>query len=577
MKKQLKNIFALLLLAALSSGCDSKDEFGTPPGVFVPVNNTEELNPPPNFNWSASLKGSLNVIFNNPEKVSLDNQLAQIVDANGQIYAKSKIESAAVHFDLDLPEDKEFYIELSAADGRQRIESAGTMEMTVRKEGSFYSDGKKASSSFLCVSCGTPFDNGGIELPLVLGSYTQINEALVPSWNTTASDNKIEIWTSGFNGVASQEGNQFFEINATQVAALYQDVCITPGTTISWSVYHRGRAGVDVAEVLIGSSVATAVSQATMTDGTSAWGYYSGNYTVPAGQTNTTFVFKAVSAAGGASVGNFIDNFQVICDQDADGITDTEDDYPTDPSRAYKSYFPTAGKQILAFEDLWPSLGDFDFNDMVLATKAEISKNASGHLVDASFKIGIDAIGAGLHNGVAMMFYDENSQAFGSSIIASVSGDASLDPGNTNGLIISNNIFTTISDYYQNNGVGPNKVPDTLSFTINFVADAITDFTPELYLFRSGDRSHEVHLSGFPNTATINPALVNTKDDNGNYKTATGLPWGMEIITSASWSHPLEKTDILDAYSQFQLWATSGGISNPIWYTLPDPTRTFGN
>lgn len=561
----------------LAMACDRTEDFGTPPGVYIPVDSSEELNPPADFNWSASLKGGLTVSINNPEKISADNQVAQIVNSQGQIFDKATIENGFVHFDLDLPQDQDYYVEFANTGNRQKITEAGTLELTVRKEGSFFVDGKKAASSFLCVSCGTPFDNGGIELPLVVGSYTQVNENLVPSWNTTATDNKIEIWKSGFNGVPSQEGNQFFEINATQVAALYQDVCITPGTTISWSVYHRGRAGTDVAEVLIGSSVGTAVSQATMTDGTDAWGYYSGNYTVPLGQTNTTFVFKAISAAGGASVGNFIDNFEVICDQDADGITDTDDDYPNDPTRAYKSYFPTAGKQIVAFEDLWPSLGDFDFNDMILATQGEISKNASGNLVDANFTIGIDAIGAGLHNGIGLMIYDNNSLAFGTNVIASVSGDASLDPGNVNGIILSDNVFSTISEYYQNNGIGPDKVPDSISFNITFNTDVASDFTPELYLFRSGDRSHEVHLSGFPTTATLNPALVNTKDDNGNYKTATGLPWGMEIITSGTWNHPLEKIDILDAYSQFQLWATSGGVLNLTWYTLPTPAKTFGD
>lgn len=559
----------------LAIGCDTTEELGTPPGVFVPVENSGELNPPPNFNWSASLKGSLTVNINNPEKISVDNQIAQIVNSQGQVFDKSKIESGAVHFDLDLPQDQDYFIEFPNTGDRQKITSAGSLEFTVRRENSFFVEGKKASSSFLCVSCGVPFANGGVELPIVLGSYTQTNESLVPSWNTTATDGKIEIWKNGFGGVPSQEGNQFFEINATQAAALYQEVCITPGTTISWSVYHRGRSGVDVAEVLIGSSVATAVSQAVMTDGTSGWGYYTGNYTVPPGQTNTSFVFKAISSTGGSSYGNFIDNFEVICDQDADGITDTDDDYPNDPTRAYKSFFPTAGKQIVAFEDLWPSLGDFDFNDMILATQGEISKNASGNLVDASFTIGIDAIGAGLHNGIAMMLYDNSSMAFGSNIIASISGDASLDPGNVNGLILSDNIFTTISEYYQNNGVGPDKVPDSISFTLTFNTDVAADFTPEFYLFRSGDRSHEVHLSGFPNTATINPALLSTKDDNGNYKTITGLPWGMEIITSGTWEHPLEKIDIVDAYTQFQLWATSGGLLNLTWYSFPDPTKTY--
>ncbi len=44
---------------------------------------------------------------------------------------------------------------------------------------------------------------------------------------------------------------------------------------------------------------------------TTAWGIYTGTYTVPAGQTVTRFSFDSVSQAGGVSYGNFIDDFRV--------------------------------------------------------------------------------------------------------------------------------------------------------------------------------------------------------------------------------------------------------------------------
>ncbi len=50
------------------------------------------------------------------------------------------------------------------------------------------------------------------------------------------------------------------------------------------------------------------VQQRQFTDGTTAWGFYSGTYTVPAGQTVTRFAFRSVASAGGnQSVGNFLD------------------------------------------------------------------------------------------------------------------------------------------------------------------------------------------------------------------------------------------------------------------------------
>ncbi|MFN4150498.1 MAG: GEVED domain-containing protein, partial [Candidatus Sericytochromatia bacterium] len=113
---------------------------------------------------------------------------------------------------------------------------------------------------------------------------------------------------SGFNGVPSDTFNQFAELNADEVSALYQDVITTPGATVNIRVAHRGRSGTDVAAVKIGDPNGTLSSIGTMTDGTTAWGEYSYTYVVPVGQNVTRIQFEAVSAAGGATLGNFIDS-----------------------------------------------------------------------------------------------------------------------------------------------------------------------------------------------------------------------------------------------------------------------------
>lgn len=113
------------------------------------------------------------------------------------------------------------------------------------------------------------------------------------------------------------------------------------------------------------------------------------------------------------------------------------------------------GYESIAFEDLWPVTGDYDFNDLVLSQKVEIARNSSGELVDAQFKVSIDAIGAGLSNGIGLLFRNNLKEVVSGSLIQSVSGDVSLDSDNPNGLILSNDVFASISEYYQNNGSGP--------------------------------------------------------------------------------------------------------------------------
>ncbi|WP_247656583.1 T9SS type B sorting domain-containing protein [Maribacter sp. MMG018] len=190
--------------------------------------------------------------------------------------------------------------------------------------------------------------NESFEDPNVSG-YSILDESSVPGWYSTATDKKIEVWESGFYGVNSYDGNQHVELNANSYGALYQNLCLTPGTEMSWSVRHRGRAGTDVMQLRIGADLASATVQETMTTDNTAWVLYSGTYTVPVGQTNTVFIFEAVSTANGSiSVGNFIDDVKIdilvpetCIDSDGDGYPnnldlDSDDDGCTDADEFYK-------------------------------------------------------------------------------------------------------------------------------------------------------------------------------------------------------------------------------------------------
>ena len=143
------------------------------------------------------------------------------------------------------------------------------------------------------------------------------NEGDVPGWSTTAPDNRIELWQSGFNSVTSQDGNQHAEVNASAIGALFQDIATSPGSEVIWSFAHRGRSGVDTIRVEMGSPGGTLSNQGNFSTGTSAWDVKTGTYLVPAGQTVTRFQFRAIStAAGNATVGNFIDDVRIspLCD-----------------------------------------------------------------------------------------------------------------------------------------------------------------------------------------------------------------------------------------------------------------------
>ena len=182
------------------------------------------------------------------------------------------------------------------------------------------------------------FANGGFELPDFPDANTLhfVDEESVPGWDTDATDNQIEIWDSGFQNVAAYEGDQFAEINANQVAALFQTFQPGAGSTLSVQFAHRGRQGVDTMRVVatdlgadgtFGTADDVVLFNEQFSDGNTAWGVYTRPLTTAASGNLMRVEFRSISSAGGsASVGNFIDGIAVLeglADFDTIGITVT--------------------------------------------------------------------------------------------------------------------------------------------------------------------------------------------------------------------------------------------------------------
>lgn len=134
------------------------------------------------------------------------------------------------------------------------------------------------------------------------GTNAQLDASLVDGWNTTAIDNKIEIWRDGFLGHPAYSGTFFAELNATQPSALYQDVETTEGEIIKWGFAHRGRVTAETMQLKIGPPDGPYEIIGDFTDGPTAWRYYSGEYIVPDGQTDTRFLFSAVDLNAAANL-----------------------------------------------------------------------------------------------------------------------------------------------------------------------------------------------------------------------------------------------------------------------------------
>ena len=147
-----------------------------------------------------------------------------------------------------------------------------------------------------CDGSSSALQNGGFEIPGVpAGTFQLLPAASVPPWLTTDSMNQIEIWGTGFLGVPAPEGANFTELNANTAATIYQDVVTNPGDTITWTLLHRARSGIDTMQVLSGDA---AVANPTnnvgwnyfsgiISDTTAAWGSHTDAFVVPVGQVCT--------------------------------------------------------------------------------------------------------------------------------------------------------------------------------------------------------------------------------------------------------------------------------------------------
>ena len=88
--------------------------------------------------------------------------------------------------------------------------------------------------------------------------YTQPDQSLVPSWNTTAFQGKIELFRKNINTYISgvtlepKDGTYAAELNADEESTLYQNVKTTPSSVYEWGLDHGGRNGTDIMALVIG-------------------------------------------------------------------------------------------------------------------------------------------------------------------------------------------------------------------------------------------------------------------------------------------------------------------------------------
>ncbi len=281
--------------------------------------------------------------------------------------------------------------------------------------------------------------------------------------------------------------------------------------------------------------------------------------------------------------------FPAIIDDDGDGIENIDDDFPDDPDRAFINHFPAAGFGSLAFEDLWPGKGDYDFNDVVVDYRFATVTNAQDYVVDVTATIVAKASGAYFHNGFGFELTEADNGLKTDLVVTGYDLQESYITVDGNGLeenqshptiIVFDDIFNSLP--HPQLGLGVNTedwtpfVPfDTLTVIMTPVQDTyiandfnLVDWNP--FIIVDMDRDVEVHLKDKAPTDLADPSIFGTVEDDSDpgtgryYVTANNLPWAIDVPSSFDW--PKEKVDIAWTYYHFIEWAQSLGVDYDDWY-----------
>lgn len=318
---------------------------------------------------------------------------------------------------------------------------------------------------------------------------------------------------------------------------------------------------------------------------------YCGNVDINASKSH--FTYGAVQACGlyipkdeCNSLGNGAAPAPLKPDTDGDGIIDEQDDYPTDKTKAFNNLSANYadGGSTVAFEDSWPSQGDYDLNDIVLTYKHLVVTNAMNIVVHIDGQWTLIATGGDYQNAAAIQFPlpKANITNFTASTGLSIEAgqDSLVVPLFTNSRAVQAT-WNTISGQ----SVSPSKTY-TFSFDVTngptIAAMGVSSYNPFIWNNSNGfGRGYETHLYGNKPTKLAATNLFGTKADHSvagvYYSTVTKLPWGIEIPV-ADFKYPLEYKPISAAYLKFNSWATSGGTSDKDWYINAEATyRNSGN
>lgn len=233
----------------------------------------------------------------------------------------------------------------------------------------------------------------------------------------------------------------------------------------------------------------------------------------------------------------------------------------------------------LLFEDLWPSAGDYDMNDVIVTYKSKVYKNIVGNTV---YKIvdeytpyhsgGFYTSGFGVNyanlasNSIHTIQIKRNNET------ETLEGLSLLEPEQTHPtLILMDNIRAAM-------GRPSKEIVVTIEFNDVTEASVAPPYNPFIISEFDKSRGKEVHLPKFLPTDKADKSLFGTGNDGSkpleglyyvNNRLEKQYPFALNMPSVMDMPVPNEGVNIDITYPDFRGWVESNGKNNKDWYLKP--------
>lgn len=265
-------------------------------------------------------------------------------------------------------------------------------------------------------------------------------------------------------------------------------------------------------------------------------------------------------------------------DSDGDGVNNSADAYPCDPSVAAVAFVPAEDQHgALHFEDQWPSVGDEDFNDLVVTYNYVVRLDAQGRAVAITATFNPLAVGGvydnalGLHLPVSASAIGAVTRTVGNGSPQALSPSA-LDTEFT--VMVSPNL----REFFGNNTAGPinvinggTVVGQAVQVDIQLNTPTTLDLTAapfDVFLARSNDPGHQIHRTMYAGTSAMNTGLFGSQSDRTTpgraFVDTRNLPFVLDIPSYAV--HTQEAVSIAQMWPRILNFAASGGTQDKDFY-----------